>query len=403
MSDPTYLVDGQHVHDLATVQAQAVLQRAHSERVRPLCMCTMAGVPMYTARHGDAILIKRFPDTATAHESGCGSYLPPAHLSGLGQAMTSGAITINDDATALRLGFSMSQRGGGRAPEPSDGDPGDSVTAAEPKLGLRAVLDYLWQEAGLTTWSPNMRGRRGWGVVSYHLRRAADPLTVRGAPLGRRLFIPPVFDVDRKSALAARRVTAWRAARKTPGKTTQLMLIVGEVKSIDPSRFGHQIKVKHLPDAPLMVDAALHAQLVKRFADQLELWDADPDGHLMMIGTFFVTPTGLASMVEISLAVVDQRWLPYDTEPERLLINVAADEGRRFAKTLRYNLPRKATIASLVLTDTTPLTVCYLLPDDTTVVDEEHPGGSTTATWSWRLTEDMPVLPAPAYTSRGSS
>ena len=63
-------------------------------------------------------------------------------------------------------------------------------------------------------------------------------------------------------------------------------MLIGELKAIDPARFGHKLVIKHLPDAPLMVDDILLARLNKRFGNELELWQADDAGHLMVIATF---------------------------------------------------------------------------------------------------------------------
>lgn len=388
-------IDGVHVSACATAQSQQVLVDAHTHRVRPLCLCVDGGVPMYIARVGDRFIVKRMPDTGMVHATDCPSYLPPEALFGLGQVL-GGAILEQAETgiTALRLGFRMAKADrNGPAPATGSGDGSDSVVADGSRLGMRAVLHYLWQEADLATWSPGMAGKRNWRIVSWYLRQAARGKFTKGKPLAGRLFIPEPFSADHKADLAARRIAAWSPARAT-GRTAQFMILVGELKAIEPARFGHKLLIKHLPDAPLMLDDDLHRRLLKRFADELELWQADEQGHLMVIATFAVGRTGLASVQELSMAMTDQHWLPYESETDKLLLDTAISAHRRFTKSLRYNLATSQPMASLVLTDTETPTAAYLIADaeDREAIDALQ-DGTGTDTWTWIIGDPMPPLP----------
>ena len=388
-------IGGVHVSSAETTKAQQVLVDAHTHRVRPLCLCVDGGVPMYVARVGDRFIIKRMPDTGMVHATDCPSYLPPEALSGLGQVL-GGAILEQAETgiTALRLGFRMAKADrNGPAPAASSGDGSDSVAADGTRLGMRAVLHYLWQEADLATWSPGMAGKRNWRIVSWYLRQAARGKFTKGKPLAGRLFIPEPFSADHKADLAARRIAAWAPAR-AKGRTAQFMILIGELKGIEPARFGHKLVIKHLPDAPLMLDNDLHRRMLKRFADELELWQADEQGHLMVIATFTVGRTGLASVQELSMAMTDEHWLPYESEADKLLLDTAIRAHRRFTKSLRYNLAAIQRMASLVLTDTETPTAAYLIEDveDREAIDALQ-ADTGTDTWTWVVGDPMPPLP----------
>jgi uncharacterized protein DUF1173 len=284
----------------------------------------------------------------------------------------------------------------GPALSTSGGEGSDSVTADGTRLSMRAVLYYLWQEAELATWSPGMAGKRNWRIVSWYLRQAARGKFTKGKPLAGRLFIPEPFSADHKADLAARRIAAWAPARVT-GRTAQFLILIGELKAIEPARFGHKLVIKHLPDAPLMLDDDLHRRMLKRFADELELWQGDEQGHLMVIATFSVGRTGLASVQELAMAMTDEHWLPYESEADKLLLDTAIDGHRRFTKSLRYNLAGNQPMASLVLTDTEPPTAAYLLADAETREDIDALQADTgTDTWTWVVGDPMPPLPLPS-------
>ena len=191
---------------------QQLLAAAHTDRIRPLCLCRPDGVAMYVAKIGpDKYVIKRMPGSGLEHAHRCASYLPPEELSGLGQVLGS-AITEEADSglTAIKLGFRMS-KAERAAPTGAGGGVvvADSVAADPNRLTLRAVLHYLWQEADLATWSPGMDGKRNWRIVWWHLRQAARGKFTKGKPLATRLYVPEPFNVEKKTEIAARRLSAW--------------------------------------------------------------------------------------------------------------------------------------------------------------------------------------------------
>jgi hypothetical protein len=392
---------GRHITLATNSEVQKLLATAHADRVRPLCLCRPGGVAMYVAKIGvGRYVVKRMPDSGLAHAHHCTSYLPPEALSGLGQVLGS-AITEEADSglTAIRLGFRMAKTE--RAAPTSTGSVGiDSVAADPNRLTLRSVLHYLWQEADLATWTPGMAGKRNWRIVSWYLRQAARGKFTKGKPLATRLFIPEPFNAEKKTEIAARRLSAW-APLQQHGASQQFMVLIGELKAIDAARFGHKLVIKHLPDAPLIMGDTLLARLNKRFGDELELWQNDDDGHLMVIATFSVGRAGLATAEEISLVMTDRNWLPYESLADKLLLDTALEDRRRFTKSLRYNLAPDKPMAALVFTDTETPTAAFLLSSDE---DREAVAEIATQTetevWTWVIGEDMPTLPPRADTSR---
>ena len=399
----TFELYGHRITHANNSDAQQLLAAAHTDRVRPLCLCRPGGVAMYVARIcPDKYLIKRMPGSGLEHAYRCLSYLPPEELSGLGQVLgTAIAEEADSGLTAIKLGFRMSKT---ERPAPTGvggGPAADSVAADPNRLTLRAVLHYLWQEADLATWTPGMADKRNWRIVSWHLRQAARGKFTKGKPLAIKLYVPEPFTVEKRTEINARRLSAWTPMQQH-GSAQQFMILIGELKAIDPARFGHKLVIKHLPDAPLMIDDTLLARLNKRFGDELELWQSDDEGHLMVIVTFSIGGAGLATAEEVSLVMTDRNWLPYETLADKLLLDTALAAHRRFTKSLRYNLGPDKPMASLVFTDTETPTAAFLLTND-----EDHHVVAEIATragvaaWGWVLGQEMPALPTPALrTSR---
>jgi hypothetical protein len=380
----------------------AALAASHGSKLRPLCMCQSEGVPMYVARSGDRYIIKRMPNSGNQHDMDCDSYEPPAELSGLGEVSGSAIQEdVESGLTALKLDFSLSKTGGRKAPVASGIEP-ESVRTDGAKLTLRGALHYLWDEAGLSRWTPAMAGKRSWFIVRKHLLQAAENKTTKGAALGSLLFIPEAFSVERKDELLQRR-TARLAALSAPADgARKLMVLVGEVKLVEPSRYGHKLVIKHLPDVPFMLAEDLHKRMLKRFGNDIALWDSDESTHLVAVATFGIGPTGIASIEEMALVVTSANWIPVEHVHDLQLVHMLTHAGRRFAKGLRYNMAADRPIASAVLSDTVPRPVAlYIVPPNATdtyttaldsLVDE-----SELAPWIWRAGEQTNP-PLPAYT-----
>lgn len=377
-----------------------LLAKIYSAKTRPLCMCRKPGVEMYVAKVDEKYLVKRMPNSGTVHAPACDSYEPPPELSGLGQVMGS-AIQENPEegTTALKFDFSLSKGASRAAPAPS-GKETDSVKTDGNKLTLRGTLHYLWEEAGFNKWAPSMNGKRSWYVIRKYLLQAAEDKTAKGASLGGMLYIPESFHPEKKNEIAQRRIAKVSHIAAADKGARRLMLVVGEVKEIAPSRYGNKIVLKHLPDFHFMMNDDIHKRLIKRFEMEMGLWDAVEGSHLVMIGTFGIGVTGVASLEEVALMCVTENWIPFESMFDKMVLDALTQNNRRFMKGMRYNMPSTRPLACAVASDTEPdPTAMYVIPpgasDEYVAAVEELIAESKLPSWTWQAGEDqMPALPA---------
>jgi hypothetical protein len=378
-----------------------VLGSVHKGKVRPICLCRPGGIEMYVVRVEGRYYIKRMPGTGGDHDAGCGSYEPPAELSGLGHVLGSAIIESPDlGTTALKLDFSLTKSAGRSAPAPGDGEV-DSVRTDGNKLTLRALLHYLWDEAGFQKWSPLMGGKRNWGVIRKYLLLAAEHKSTKGSDLATVLYVPEPFAVERKDAITQRRMAQMSRVADAQGHSgpRRLMLLIGEVKEIGPSRYGHKLVIKHLPDFQFMMNEDVHKRLTKRFDMELSLWDTIEGVHLLAVSTFGVNKAGVASVEEIGLMVTTENWIPFENSADKLLLDGLTRDGRRFLKGMRYNLPTSRPLAAAVLTDTSSPTAMYIIPPgagaDYRQALDELIRDSKMQSWIWNPDDGMmPALPS---------
>lgn len=391
IGDKTYHPNDQHLH--------AELARIYGTKVRPLCLCLPAGVPMYISTFSGRFLIKRMPNSGEQHAPFCDSYEPPAELSGLGEVMGA-AIQENVDegTTTLWLGFPLTKTPGRAPPVPSSVE-APTARSDGSKLTLRGMLHYLWDQAGFNKWSPAMEGKRTWFVIRKYLLAAAGDKHTKGINVSDILYIPEAFTVEKRDEIAQRR-QAFMSALSAPAKgPRRLMLALGEIKEIDPARYGHKIILKHAPDFFYMLSEDLHKRLVKRFDSELSLWDAYDDTHLMMLATFSLGATGVASIEEVALMNVTANWLPFENTYDKTLLDELTHGHRRFVRGLRYNMASSRPLAFAVLSDTQPQpTAMYIEPPG---ADEQHHTAldelirvSKLSAWRWKAgVEAQPPMP----------
>lgn len=379
----------------------AALATARADKVRPRCLCVDGGVEMYISRVDGRHIVKRMPGTGPDHSPRCESFEPSAELSGLGEVV-GGAIQElpNEGLTALKFDFALTKLPGRVAPVPSAGEKPSSVKTDGKKLTLRGTLHYLWSEAGFNQWAPRMTGKRSWFVIRKYLLAAAQDKVSKGTGLSDLLFVPETFRSESKDEITQRRIAHLRRATSQHHGSRELMIVVGDIKELAPSRYAHKIVFKHLPDFHFMLNEDLFSRLQRHFSADLALWDALETSHLIGIATFSIGHTGLASVEEIAVMLANENWIPFETMYEKELIDAMTLQGRSFFKGLRYNMVNERPLCALCATDTHPRETAMFIDEGTGSDDHQAAlsklmEGSKLPTWVWNVTSSgMPPLPA---------
>lgn len=373
---------------------EALLSRAHNERVRARCECrTDIELALYVAKRTGGCVLARWPGSGAQHLPGCDHYDAPNDLTGIGQVIGNAVCEDDTGDVHLKLAFPL-KRGAARAAPSAITNEKPALKHNGRKLSMRGLLHILWNRAELTHWVPRMAGKRNWYIVRRALLGGIEHCWAKGATLGPRVFVPETFKSDDVAGIAGRRHTALAPARVSD----TLMVVIGEVKSIGPSRYGEVINLRHLADWPLYMDTDTAARFHKRFALEHDLWRSSEaeDGHLIIAASFALRPSGAAEMFDIALMPVTREWLPYENLPERELLRSAVAAHRKFVKGLRVDLDADRTIASITLTDTKPTAIAVHIAGDTENEIENDALASFLATggvehFAWRPGATLPA------------
>lgn len=380
----TFSLDTRELNEPDSPAGQAALANAHQQHIRPRCRCRPDGVEMYVARlAGGWYIIKRLPHSGSQHGAGCPSFELPASLSGRSTYVGTAIIDDAEAETELRLSVSLRRPSShDRTARSSPATTHRRARPTEPRLGLLGLLHYLWDEAGLSRWSPRMAGKRTWPIVSWHLRQAGVRTTVGGAPLSETLWIPEPFRADHKAGIAVRRTDAWAHIGGDRSRI-DFMILVAELKAIRQHERGRVFTFRHMPDAPVMIDAPVYERFAETHGEDLTLWSAESGDHLLVAASFSLTKNRLPVIEEPVAMLTTSEWLPYSTERGRQVLTSAVAAQRRFIVPLSYGQTAGLTHPTLVLTDTSEPVAAFT----------DMPATPDADGWIWTAEDPMPALP----------
>ena len=300
------------------------------------------------------------PNSGSRHSLSCTLFDMPSELSGRG-CLDNQAIKTSGTETDLKVDFSFTKKNITQVASSLTPNVKTDIKAEPPRLGIRALLHYLYEEAGLNKWYPAMSGKRNWYVIRKHLLAAAQGKQAKKNDLYDILLIPEPFKSERAEELKAARSNFLNQFKESDTNKTSLMgLLVGEVKSIEASRYGYKMLIKHMPEKPIFLSESVHKKISKYFANELSIFEEMESIHLMVISTFLMTPSSNLQVDTMSLMLVDRNWVPFESMDDLELIERLTSKQRSFIKGMRYNLPASELIASILMTDTRHPTPIYI-------------------------------------------
>ena len=360
MKTPEYLIGSEIVRP-TDYDFEQKIESAYNQKIRPRCVCKAPPVEMYIARLNNGHIVKKMPDSGSKHHPSCQSYDMPPELSGRSELDT--AIKREGEDVNLRVDFSLTKSSVTRDMTVTDSSTVKEEVKAEPKkLGIRSLLQFLYEEAEFNKWHPKMEGKRNWYIVRKYLLAATEHKQTKRQELKNVLLLPESFQIDRKDEIIAARAKFVSQFGSDKSNKQKLGILVGELKDIEPSRFGGKITIKHMPEKNLFADKTLFKKINKAFEKELCFFEQDENVHLLIICTFYISITGYLQVDTFSCMLVDENWLPFDNLDELELNNKLVSAKRSFIKNQRYNLSENAIFASALLTDCFEPTAIFTIP-----------------------------------------
>jgi hypothetical protein len=401
MEEQRFLIKGRTYTSRDPV-LQDALARVYDTLERPRCMCVRGGIEMYVAKHR-LYVVKRMPDSGHQHHATCASYEPELGLSGLGELMGEAIIEHSPESVELRVDFPLARVPGRAMVRGAPHEPGE-INAPRHRMSLRAVMHFMFERAGFNRWYPAMEGKRTQAVMHKYLLEAADGIHITGVTLSERLYVPEQFHEQQKSEIAERRRRKL-AVLQSPEDDVQfkMALVLGEYKCEEASPLGRKIWLKHMPDAPLFIDAKTWERIERAYGNLLEARYADTKTkqRVVICALIYAKREHTYQIDTASFMLTTEHWIPIEGTHEVDLIEALTQQRRRFMKPLRYDARSAASFPNVLLLDTgakpTPLHVmsASLHPQDRAAKEKALKAPGDTA-WVWNTDRKMPPLPEAA-------
>jgi hypothetical protein len=259
-------------------------------------------------------------------------------------------------------------------------------------------MHFLFERAGFNRWTPAMLGKRNQGVLRKYLMEAAEEIVVKGVPLAERLYVPELFSEGNKAEAAQRRHEKLAILRPRD-EQAPLAIVIGEYKANDATTQGRRVWVRHMPDAPLLIEDRSWGRIERVFAPLFEARDADI-GHpvrLVIAALIRARREYTYEIDMVSMMLVSEHWIPVEGVHELPLINALVAQGRRFVKPLRYDARSVAGFPNALLVDAGPVPVelhvlsPFLNAKERAAKEKAIVRGDKMA-WVWSTDQPMPSL-----------
>lgn len=251
---------------------QLLLRRALASGERPQCLCRggSMSLPMVIATHGRTLVMKRMPNTGLDHHPDCESHGGhESRVAGIGK--NSGALKpLAGGLLEAKLDVPLNTlTGAGRSSlgveKKQEALPSVGVTRSA--ISLLDFLKLVWERAGLTSMPPGGAGRR-LGEVYAKIGEELEELALGGRPARERVFVPDTR-LDAQAMESKREelgVLYMQLQASASEGRRPVLLLIGEVRDLFPSRYGMGMRLKGMPDdRPVWLSRGDIADLLKSF------------------------------------------------------------------------------------------------------------------------------------------
>jgi hypothetical protein len=314
--------------------------------------------------------------------------------------MGASVIDHSPELVELRVDFPLARMPGRTVARSPQREPVE-VSAPRQRMSLRAVMHFLFERAGMNRWYPAMEGKRNQGVLHKYLTEAAEGVLTKGLRLSERLYVPEPFS-EAAHAQTAQRRRSKLAVLESPrdGQQFNMALVLGEFKGSEVGDAGRKIWIKHMPDAPLLIDAKAWERIVRAYGNLLQARDVDTahKPRVVMGALVYAKHEHMYQVDMASFMLTTDQWIPIEGLHELDFISALIEQKRRFVKPLRYDAKTAATFPNALLLDAgerpVPLHVVSAFMDPKERAMKEKALKATgESPWVWHTDKPMPILP----------
>ena len=322
---------------------QSILREAYVNDITPFCLCKPEKINLSISKAESGFILKRTPKSGHLHHVECDSHggISPAAFANYNTE----AIREKNDKVLIRLSVPLFTTA-----QTPDGYTLDGLATPEliqsqklSTFSLRSLLHLLWDESGLSSWSPGMAGKRLLTRVYWRLKNQCENIILNGEDASLFLFVPSGHVDDNKATELIN-----DRFRQLEGKVSEdakpVLLILGEVRSIKASKRNMAVRIKGLPDdLPVWTPP----QAIERFAinwdvkvselSQGKAWKQGKKQRLFVLTAVQRTEQGNLVWRYGTFMPTTDEYIPFNTQEEAEIIKLRILNAEKFDQPLSYD------------------------------------------------------------------
>lgn len=330
------------------VSWQNVLAKAHG-KAAVTCLCKGNGARSLAVKSfTKGFHLARFSNSGAEHALDC-HYYSADYQSGMSCYKKDVIEVTQAGDFKIKLGIGL-QKNSANDPEP------DATTTrktsgtrtSKPSIQLLGLLHFLWTQAQLNNWTPNMEGKRDLGLIHYKLLEAAAKTYAGSIKLADILLVATPESQTLKVANNVAKVTQ-------AIDNNQRLLVIAPLSAHSAER--EECRKEKLSIMgfhgipPIKIDAAIWNGAKRRFPRAMAAWRSG--AKIIAIVQLDVPPAqGKAVALNISLMPVSKQWIPFDSSYESMVEIKLREESRTFTKPLRHDADDDVVFPDFLLSDT---------------------------------------------------
>ncbi|WP_157227776.1 DUF1173 family protein [Nocardia asiatica] len=373
-----------------------LLSRAWADKSAE-CLCCDKLLRLVTRRRGGSYSLAVWPHGGYAHQAWCAFHRLDPELSGQ-SAYTDAAIRRGEDGTTtIRFAAPLVSSPVQAASTPSTASSEPGVNRS--RLGLLALLHFLWEEAALNAWHGGTR-RRPWQEVVSALGEQLADCVINNQPAAEFLYL-----VHRRSSIGD--FDRYLSRLRSDKARLRRGFVLGELKQTHLARDGgrtrpgagrlYRYELEHQRARQIFIRESLHERLQSSYRHAFSQAAVDAGGRRVMLAYIERSRDGYAVAIDAAVMLTNRDWIPSDSSYEVRAADELARVGRRYIKPLRYD--GSAVFPDYILTDENP-PAYFEVWGRPGLLDYEqrrrekrrHYRNSGARLHEWTVTEPMPSL-----------
>ena len=189
------------------------------------------------------------------------------------------------------------------------------------------------------------------------------------------------------------------------GRQFPFGFVIGEFKDAEQGALACKVRIKHMPDTPLIMDNKAWSRVERVYQPLFEATDADVprQPRILMAALIYAKQENVYQIERLTMMLVSDQYIPLNGTFELPLLDKLQSERRPFIKPLQYDSASAASFPNILLLDVgtdkggeCPLHVVSKFADakdqalKSSAIEQCGEGA-----WVWNTDEALPPLPVP--------